>query len=49
MSMSEKIDAFIETQFGNSETSVFRDLTLNFKKIINQPGAEYDNDNCYYY
>ncbi len=34
MSISEKIDAFIETQFGNSETSVFRDMTLNFKKIM---------------
>ncbi len=34
MSISEKIDSFIETQFGNSETAVFRDLTLNFKKIM---------------
>ena len=34
MSISNKVDAFLETQFGNSETAVFRDLTLNFKKIM---------------
>jgi len=34
MSLSNKIDSFIETQFGNSETSIFRDLTLNFKKLM---------------
>lgn len=34
MTLSEKIESFLETQFGNSETAVFRDLTLNFKKIM---------------
>lgn len=34
MSMSEKIDAFLETSFGTKETAVFRDLSLNFKKLL---------------
>jgi lipoyl-dependent peroxiredoxin subunit D len=32
--ISEKISSFIQTQFGDMTTSVFRDLSLNFKKIM---------------
>lgn len=34
MSISDKVDAFIESSFGTRETAVFRDLTLNFKKLM---------------
>lgn len=32
MSMSEKVDAFLTKSFGEKNTAVFRDLSLNFKK-----------------
>lgn len=34
MSIAEKVDAFLETSFPGKETAVFRDLSLNFKKIL---------------
>jgi lipoyl-dependent peroxiredoxin subunit D len=34
MSMSEKVDVFLEKSFGPRETAVFRDLSLNFKKLM---------------
>lgn len=40
MSYSEKIDKFLETQFGPSETAVYRDLSLNFKKLMEDSSLE---------
>lgn len=34
MLMSEKIDTFLETNYRAKETAVFRDLSLNFKKLM---------------
>jgi alkyl hydroperoxide reductase subunit D len=34
MSMSEKIDSFLVKSYGAKETAVFRDLSLNFKKLL---------------
>ncbi len=34
MSMSQKLDLFLEVSFGAKETAVFRDLSLNFKKLL---------------
>lgn len=34
MSMSDKIDSFLEQSFGPKETAVYRDLSLNFKKLM---------------
>lgn len=34
MSMSEKIDSFLEVSFGPRESAVYRDLSLNFKKLL---------------
>ena len=36
MSLSERTQAFLEAQFPNLETSIFRDLSLNFRKIIEE-------------
>ena len=34
MSISNKVDTFLEISFGAKETAVFKDLSLNFKKQI---------------
>ena len=34
MSMSEKVDSFLEVSFGPRESAVYRDLSLNFKKLL---------------
>lgn len=34
MPTSEKIDAFLQVSFGAKETAVYRDLSLNFKKLL---------------
>lgn len=34
MAISEKLDSFLETSFGARETAVYRDLYLNFKKLL---------------
>lgn len=34
MSVSEKLDSFLESQYGAKETAVFRDLSLNLKKLL---------------
>lgn len=43
MSMAEKIDQLIQTQFGELTTSVQRDLVLNFKKVMEESPLE-END-----
>lgn len=40
MSMNEKIDAFISANWGEPNTSVQRDLILNFKKIMEESPLE---------
>lgn len=40
MSLMNNLDPFLENQFGNSETAVFRDLSLNFKKIMEDSPLE---------
>lgn len=40
MSFSEKIDAFFEINFSNKDTSVFKDLSLNAKKILDDSQLE---------
>jgi lipoyl-dependent peroxiredoxin subunit D len=34
MSISEKLDTFLEVSFGARESAVYRDLSLNFKKLL---------------
>lgn len=34
MSIADKIDAFFETQHAEASSTIFRDLSLNFKKIM---------------
>lgn len=36
MNFAEKVDQFLETQFPNLTTSIYRDLSLNFKKILEE-------------
>ncbi len=36
MSISEKMDAYFETSFPGASTSVFRDLMMNLKKIMEE-------------
>ena len=40
MSLTEKVDQFIETAFPGKETSVFKDLSLNFKKLMGESSLE---------
>ena len=40
MSISEKTDAFLEKTFPGKETAVYRDLSLNFKKIMEDSPLE---------
>jgi alkyl hydroperoxide reductase subunit D len=34
MSLSDKIDNYLSSEFGNKDTAVFRDLSLNLKKLL---------------
>ncbi|MEZ0393036.1 MAG: carboxymuconolactone decarboxylase family protein [Pseudobdellovibrionaceae bacterium] len=36
MSISEKIDQYFEAQFPNHQTTIFRDLMMNLKKILEE-------------
>lgn len=40
MSISEKVDAFLDSEYPGLETSIFRDLSLNFKKILEESPLE---------
>ncbi len=40
MSLSEKLDSFLEKSFGAKETAVYRDLSLNFKKLLEDSSLE---------
>ena len=40
MSLTEKVDQFIETSFPGKETAVFKDLSLNFKKLMGESSLE---------
>lgn len=40
MSVSEKIDLFLEKSYGPKETSVYRDLSLNVKKLLEDSSLE---------
>lgn len=40
MSISEKVDAYLESEFPNSTTTIYRDLSLNFKKILEDSPLE---------
>ncbi|MBC7743351.1 MAG: carboxymuconolactone decarboxylase family protein [Bdellovibrionaceae bacterium] len=40
MSVSDKIDAFLDKSFPAKETNVYRDLSLNFKKIMEESPLE---------
>ncbi len=36
MNFSEKVDQFLETQYPGLTTSIYRDLSLNFKKLLEE-------------
>lgn len=40
MSLAEKIDPILISQFGERESAVYRDLTLNFKKILDDSALD---------
>ncbi len=40
MSIAEKVDVFLERSFPGKETAVYRDLSLNFKKILEDSPLE---------
>lgn len=40
MSISEQVDAFLTQSFGSKETAVYRDLYLNFKKVLEDSPLE---------
>lgn len=40
MSLAAKVDHFIESNFPGKETSVFKDLSLNFKKLLGDSSLE---------
>lgn len=40
MAISDKIDAFLEKSFPAADTAVYRDLSLNFKKIMEDSPLE---------
>ncbi|OFZ31221.1 MAG: hypothetical protein A2622_01080 [Bdellovibrionales bacterium RIFCSPHIGHO2_01_FULL_40_29] len=40
MSLGPKIDAFLEITFPNHDTAVYRDLSLNFKKVMEDSPLE---------
>ena len=40
MSISDKVDAFLESEFPGAASAVYRDLSLNFKKILEDSPLE---------
>lgn len=38
--ISEKLDSFLEMSFGSKESSIYRDLSLNFKKLMEDSSLE---------
>lgn len=40
MNISEKTDKYLETEFAGADSGVFRDLSLNFKKILEEGQLE---------
>jgi alkyl hydroperoxide reductase subunit D len=40
MSLGEKIDAFLEIEFPNHDSAPYRDLSLNFKKVMDDSPLE---------
>lgn len=40
MSIAENVDAFFEKEYGGASTTIFRDLSLNFKKILEDSPLE---------
>lgn len=40
MSIAEKVDTFLETEFPNATSAVYRDLSLNFKKVLEDSPLE---------
>ena len=40
MSLAEKVELFLETSFPGKETSVYKDLSLNFKKLMEDSSLE---------
>lgn len=40
MSLAEKIDPVLNSQFGERDSAVYRDLTLNFKKILDDSALD---------
>lgn len=36
MNISEKIDSYLESTFANADTAIYRDLSLNLKKIMEE-------------
>lgn len=40
MSVSEKVDAYLESEYPNAQTAIYRDLSLNFKKVLEDSPLE---------
>lgn len=40
MSIAEKVDAYLESEYSGSASAVYRDLSLNFKKILEDSPLE---------
>lgn len=40
MAIADKVDAFLETEYPNMTTTIYRDLSLNFKKILEDSPLE---------
>lgn len=38
--IAEKVDAYLEKEFPNMETTIYRDLSLNFKKLMEDSSLE---------
>jgi len=38
--INEKVDAFLETNYPNATTTIYRDLSLNFKKVLEDSPLE---------
>lgn len=38
--IAEKVDAFLEKEFPNGSTTIYRDLSLNFKKVLEDSPLE---------
>jgi alkyl hydroperoxide reductase subunit D len=39
-SISERVDAFLEQEYPDASSSIFRDLSLNFKKVLEESPLE---------